>query len=382
MMEQTSAKKPSRLQTEIKYLKAQPTVEQREASTESILKMTLGTKRAPKHQISEAGKAWIALIPALIFLTLFMIYPIINTIIMSFISNFSFMGGSGTSFALTNFIIGLQKGRKMSFGLENYVKVLTDPDFIGTWATLGFAKTMQQGTVGALVNTLIIVLVTVPLTIIVGLLIAVCLHSIKPLQGFFQTVFFLPYVTNSIALGMVFKIIFADDASLFNTFIGWFGIPAQQWLSTSANKWMGLVVITIYAIWNGIAFKVLVFMSGLSSIDNQYYDAAKIDGASRGTIFRRITVPLLSPQILYITITSFIGAFKSYTQIISLYGNGSTFFGGTQGKNWETVVGYIYVIQSDTTKQGRAAAASLVLLVIILLITLVQMAVSKKKVVY
>jgi multiple sugar transport system permease protein len=374
--------KKNKLQTEWAYLRAKPSAEQAQASTDAILKMRLGVKKASKFQLSEAGKAWIALIPSLVFLLLFMIYPIINTFLMSFISNFSFMGGSGTSFAITNYIIGIQKHRNMFWGFDNYAAVLTDPDFIGTWNSIGFAQTMSNGTVGALMNTLVIVVITVPLTIIIGLLIAVCLHNIKPLQGFYQTVFFLPYVTNSIALGMVFKIIFADDASLFNMIIGWFGAPAQAWLTTSANKWMTLVVITIYSIWNGIAFKILVFMSGLSSIDNQYYDAAKIDGASRRTIFRRITVPLLSPQILYITVTSFIGAFKSYTSIISLYGNGATFFGGTQGKNWETVVGYIYVIQSDTTKQGRAAAASLILLVIILLITLVQMAVSKKKVVY
>jgi multiple sugar transport system permease protein len=330
---------------------------------------TLKVKKASRFQINEAGKAWIALIPALIFLIMFMIYPIINTFIMSWIVNFRFMKGSGGSFALSNYFVAINTSRltnKPYFSFENYSVVLADAEF-------------QK----SLLNTVILVVVSVPLTIMVGLLIAVCLHSIKPLQGFFQTVFFLPYVTNTIALGMVFKIIFTDgDAGMFNAFLGWFGVSSQAWLSVTASKWNMLLVIILYSVWSGIAFKILVFMSGLSSIDNQYYDAAKIDGASRKTIFRRITVPLLSPQILYITITSFIGAFKAYTSIISLFGAGAYNFGGTTGKNWETVVGYIYVIMQDQTKQGRAAAASLILLVIILLITLVQMAVSKKKVVY
>jgi multiple sugar transport system permease protein len=276
------------------------------------------------------------------------------------------MKGSGGSFAISNYIVALQLGLNISWGFGNYVSVLQNADFQN-----------------ALANTAIIVVISVPLTIIIGLLIAVFLNSIKPLQGFFQTVFFLPYVTNAIALGMVFKIIFTDGSSgMFNNFLSWFGVSSQNWLSVYADKWHMLLVIIIYSVWNGIAFKILVFQSGLSSIDRQYYDAAKIDGANRRTIFRRITMPMLSPQILYITITSFIGAFKAYTSIISLFGAGAYNFGGTTAKNWETVVGYIYVVMQDQTLQGRAAAASFVLLLIILVITMIQIAVSKKKVVF
>jgi multiple sugar transport system permease protein len=369
-MAEVAEKKTSALSTEVKYLLAKPSVQQQQDSTKAILKMTLGVKKAKRFTVSEAGKAWIALIPSLIFLLVFMIYPILNTFLMSFIVNFKFMGGSGTSFAITNYIAALGNTRDRSslpyWGFDNYVAVLSDTEFLNS-----------------LKNTAIIVIISVPLTIIIGLLIAVFLNSIKPLKGFFQTVFFLPYVTNTIALGMVFKIIFSDNTgALFNTFISWFGFTPQHWLSVYADSFHMLAVIIIYAIWNGLAFKILVFESGLASIDNQYYDAAKIDGATRGTIFRRITVPLLSPQILYITITSFIGAFKSYTQIISLFGGGAYDFGGSTQKEWETVVGYIYIVMQDNTKQGRAAAASLVLLLIILAITVVQMAVSKKKVVY
>ncbi len=360
------AKKPSKLATELRYLRAKPSAEQCEQSTQDILKMKLGVKRTSRFQLGESAKAWIALIPAMFFLIVFMIYPILNTFIMSFMENFTFVGGSGSSFAITNYIAALNNPRTTdpSIGLGNYLSVLKDSEF-------------QQ----SLLNTALMVIVSVPLTILIALLLAVVLNSIKPLRSFFQTVFFLPYVTNTIALGMVFRVIFSSSGGgLFNTMLGWFGLSPQAWLTASANRWNMFFVIVVYAIWNGLAFKILVFQSGLASIDKQYYDAAKIDGANRATIFRRITVPLLSPELLYITITSFIGSFKAYTQVISLYGGGAYNFGGSTGKEWETVVGYIYSVMQDPSKVGRAAAGSFVLLAIILLITLVQMVVSKRRV--
>lgn len=316
-------------------------------------------------------KGWIALIPALIFLIVFMIYPIINSLMISFINNFYWVGGSNSSLALVNYFASLQNTRSsviQSFGFENYAKVFGDKLF---WEAMG--------------NTGLIVIVEVPLTIIVGLVIAVCLHSIKPLQGFYQTVFFLPYVTNAIALGMVFNVMFSSGAGgLFNTMLGWFGVDPVNWLGVSASKWNMFFVIVIYSIWNGIAFKILVFMSGLSTIDKQYYDAARIDGASKFTIFRRITVPLLSPQILYIAVTSFIGAAKSYSQIISLFGAGPVNFGGTDGTKWITIVGFIYKYMQDNSASalGRAAAGSVILLIVILILTLAQFVVSKNRVHY
>lgn len=356
-------------QAEWAYLSGSNADELSAQSTEHILKSRLGVKRTGKFQLTESMKAWIALIPAMFFLIVFMVYPIINSFLISFINNFYFVGGSGSSFAISNFLKSLESTRasvKQSWGFANYAAVLTDSEFL---KSLG--------------NTALIVVVSVPLTILIALVIAVLLNSIKPLRGFFQTVFFLPYVTNTIALGMVFRVIFSSNAGgLFNSFLGLFGIDAMHWLTAYADRWNMFFVIVVYAIWNGLAFKILVFQSGLASIDKQYYDAAKIDGANRTTIFRRVTVPLLSPEILYITITSFIGAFKSYSQIISLFGAGAYGFGGANNKEWETVVGYIYVTMQDTTKVGRAAAGSFVLLGIILLITLVQMVVSKRRVHY
>ncbi|MCX5774948.1 MAG: sugar ABC transporter permease, partial [Firmicutes bacterium] len=180
-----------------------------------------------------------------------------------------------------------------------------------------------------------------------------------------------------------FNVMFGStNSGLINQVIMLFGGDPQKWLVAVGSSHFNMgVVIIVYSIWEGIAFKILVFMSGLASIDKQYYDAARVDGTSRARIFSRITVPLLSPQILYITITSFIGAFKAYSSVISLFGAGAYNFGGITGKSWITVVGYIYIAMRDS-KTARAAAGSIVLLCIILVITVLQFWVSKKRVHY
>lgn len=306
----------------------------------------------------DGWKAAIALAPAAILLLIFTFFPIVNTIVMSFMEDFKLANGAGI-FAINNGFSGI--------GLKGYMQVLTDPTFLN-----------------ALLNTLILVVVSVPLTIIIALLMAVALNSIKKLQGLYQTIFFLPYVTNTIALGMVFGAMFGSvDSGLINQLIKAFGGTPKNWTTMNALKWDSFWVIIIYTVWNGLAFKILVFMSGLQSIDKQYYDAARIDGTSKKRILWKITIPLLSPQILYITITSFIGAFKAYTGIISIFGKGAYYFGGA-GEDWITVVGYIYKQMSlgGRGQYTKAAAGAVILLIIILLCTGVQNLVAKKRVHY
>lgn len=309
----------------------------------------------------DGWKATIALFPAFILLTIFILFPIVNTVLLSFMDNFAWAPGAGLWLFGNTF--------DLFPSLGNYLAVLSDPTFID-----------------ALWNTILLVIISVPLSIIVSLLIAVALYNIKALKGFFQTIFFLPYVTNGIALGMVFNVIFSKyDTGLMNQILISLGLIASDspinWVGADgATKLAMAVVLIVYFLWNGLAFKILVFMSGLASIDRQYYDAARIDGADRKTIFNRITVPLLSPQILYITITSFIGAFKVYASVISIFGRGPFNFGGSTGLTWVTVVGYVY--RDMRTDTGRAAAGSIVLLLIILVITAAQFAISKKRIHY
>lgn len=351
-------------------------------SNEKALKAKLISKRR-LFTLPQWGVAWLVLLPALVFLTIFMIYPIVNTFFNAFIQEYADQDGGGT-FALANFIKGVTDPEcddAMVFGLFNFYSAIEDPDFKKS-----------------ILNTFILVIVEVPLTIIISLLIATFLNSIKAFRGFYQTIFFLPYVTNAIALGLVFNIVFASgQGGLMNILLSKFGVDPINWLSyqgeipgqSGASRFHQGFVIVTFAIWNGLAFKILVFMAGLATIDSQYYNAAKIDGASSFTIWRRITLPLLSPQILYITITSFIGAFKMYTGVMSVYtripGNqdAAYYFGGINSNEWIPMVGWIYrTLDGDRIHTGTPAAASFILLGIIMVITAVQFAVSKKRVHY
>ena len=368
----------------------EPAVELEEVSNDSkrmavFENINVTTQAVSRRHLPQWALAWIVMIPALIFLFVFMVYPIINTFIMAFLNQFSWVQGGG-SFSIANIIRAFAlNGTEMLDGtvihidiaypgIENFVLIFRDQFFLN-----------------ALLNTFIIVLVSVPLTIIIALLISGLLNSIKVLRGTFQTIFFLPYVTNTLALGIVFNAIFNNTSSgIANSIIHnigqWFGqsIDPIDWVTTPyAKKHFAGIVIILYGIWNGLAFKILVFMGGLATIDKQYYDAAKVDGASGGTIFRRITLPLLSPQILYITITSFIGAFKAFTGVRAVFAdNRLYYFGGTNMKQWMTVVGYVYELMQNGGNMGMAAAGSVTLLVIILIITGLQFLVSKTRVHY
>lgn len=318
-------------------------------------------KKAEQAQMLEWKKDWwkalICLAPAMIILAVFTFWPIIKTFVISFFPDYNY---------LTDEFGG--------FGFESYSKVLTDATF---WR--------------AMLNTVIMVVVSVPLSIIIALLITVALNSIKKLQGVFQVIFFLPYVTNGMAFGLVFATIFSPmDYGLVNQLIGLFGGDPVHWTGTLVGStipyWAGIFVITIYAIWNGLAFKILVFLSGIQGIDKQYYQAAQVDSTPKYRVFTKITVPLLSPMIMYITITSLMGAFKSYSSVVSLFGES---MGNGQDETFITAVGYIYKYFNNVTSSSRgatllsqASAAALVLFVFILLITMVQMWANSKKVHY
>ena len=225
----------------------------------------------------------------------------------------------------------------------------------------------------AIPNTIICVIVTVPVSTLLALLISVALNSIKWFQKILQTVFFLPYVTNGIAVGMVFSVIF-DQKGIINYLFG----TDILWIRV-ADRWTAMIPLCLYIVWSSIPFKILIFLSGLQGIDKQYYQAAQIDSTPKRKVLWKITVPLLSPQILYILITSFIGAWKEYTAVVGLF-NGPGTLGTAGDPNMETIVFYIY--QNLSQQTSYAAAAAVFLFVIILLFTALQFAVSKKRVHY
>ena len=304
-------------------------------------------------------KAWLYLSPAIVLLLVFTLWPIINTVRMAFLENYKSLEAAG--------------GATFEFGVGNFIKVIQYKRFLT-----------------CLKNTVLLCVLTVPLSTILALLIAVALNSIKPLQRVLQTIFFLPYVTNSIAIGMVFAAMFnivgafygteqeiIVTAGIINNVIQFFGGEPINWINYGSSYWANITVMTIYIVWNALPFKILVLLGGLQSINKQYYDAAKVDGTSRKRIFTRITVPLLSPMLAYVVITGFIGGFKEYTSIIGIFGE--KMGPADDAYRLNTMVGFIYDALSQNN-QGRASAAALILFGIILVVTMINGWVSKKRV--
>jgi len=306
-------------------------------------------------------KAWLYLSPAIVLLLVFTVWPIFNTVRMAFLENYSGLKAAG--------------GQVFAFGLGNFVKVVQYKRFLE-----------------CLKNTILLCVWTVPISTVLALLIAVALNSIKPLQKFLQTVFFLPYVTNSIAIGMVFAAMFnivgsfygteneiVVTAGIINNVIEFFGGKHINWINAGSTYQANMFVMIVYIVWNALPFKILVLLGGLQSINKQYYDAARVDGTSRRRIFSRITVPLLSPMLAYVVITGFIGGFKEYTSIVGIFGE--KMGPPDDAGRLNTMVGFIYDALA-TNNQGRASAAALILFGIILVVTMINMQVSKKRVHY
>ncbi|MDE6655847.1 MAG: sugar ABC transporter permease [Anaeroplasmataceae bacterium] len=289
-------------------------------------------------------KAWLYLFPAMLLLGVFMLYPLIDVVIYSLEENFTFVSQTYTG-----------------VGVENYQYVLKDPDFLS-----------------AVKNTFII-LITVPISTAIAVLLAVGLNSIKPLRKIFQTIFFLPYVTNTLAVGLVFLIIFDKTPlsnGLANTILGWFHINPVDFIR--GPHWAKMLVLSFYIIWTVMPFKILVLVGALQSVNKQYYDAAKLDNATRFTMFRRITVPMISPMISYLIITGFIGAFKEYNNAVALFGE------DLNSSEMNTMVGYVYNMLYYETGgyPSYASAAAILLFCIILTITCLNLLFSKKHVYY
>ena len=231
----------------------------------------------------------------------------------------------------------------------------------------------------ALKNTLILVLITVPVSTGLGLLISIGLASIKPLRNAFQTVFFLPYVTNTLAVGMVFMIIFDKTEytnGLMNTVISLFGMTPVDFID--GPYWAKMLVLSVYTIWVVLPFKILILTSALASVKKDYYDAARVDGTSRGRMFTKITMPMISPMIFYLIITGFIGAFKAYSDAVALFGT------NLNSQEMNTIVGYIYdmLYGEGGGYPSYASAAAIILFLIVLTITCVNLLISRQKVHY
>mgnify|MGYP004473334213 FL=1 len=290
-------------------------------------------------------KGWLYLLPAFAFLAVFMVYPLIDVFIYSFEESFNFASQSYTG-----------------VGTFNFSYVLHDPYFLQ-----------------ALKNTFILVIITVPLSTGLALLISVALSSIGKLRDFFQTVFFLPYVTNTLAVGLVFMILFKKTPysdGLVNLLLGVFGMAPVDFID--GPYWAKMFVLCFYTVWIVMPFKILILTSALASVNQTYYNAARVDGTSKWRIFTKITLPMISPSIFYLVVTGFIGAFKAYSDAVALFGV------NLNSAQMNTIVGYVYdmLYGNSGGYPSYASAAAIILFAIVLTITCINLLVSKKHVHY
>ena len=290
-------------------------------------------------------KGWLYLLPAMLFLGIFMVYPLIDVFIYSFEEGYN--SASQTYYGT---------------GMYNYSYVLHDPYFLQ-----------------AIRNTFILVVITVPLSTLLALLISVALSSVKALKKLFQTIYFLPYVTNTLAVGLVFMILFKKTAysdGLINLVLKLFGQGPVDFID--GPYWAKMLVLCIYTIWIVMPFKVLILTSALASVNQNYYNAARVDGTSRFRIFIRSTLPMISPTVFYLIITGFIGAFKAYSDSVALFGT------DLNAAGMNTIVGYVYdmLYGNGGGYPSYASAAAILLFVIVLTITCINLLVSKKHVYY
>ncbi len=290
-------------------------------------------------------KAWLYLLPAMLFLGIFMVYPLIDVLIYSMEEGYNFASGESTG-----------------VGLFNYSYVLHDPYFLQ-----------------AVKNTFILVIFTVPVSTGLALLISLGLSSIRKLRRLFQTVYFLPYVTNTLAVGLVFMILFKKtdySAGLVNGMLSWFGTGPVDFMD--GPYWAKMFVLCFYTVWVVMPFKILILTSALASVNQNYYDAARVDGTSKARMFGRITIPMISPSIFYLVITGFIGAFKAYSDAVALFGT------DLNAAEMNTIVGYVYdmLYGEGGGYPSYASAAAMILFAIVLTITTVNLMVSRKRVHY
>ena len=290
-------------------------------------------------------KGWLYLLPAFVFLGVFMVYPLMDVLIYSLEEGYNF--ASQTYYGV---------------GMYNYSYVLHDPYFLQ-----------------AVKNTFILVAITVPLSTGISLLISVALSSIQKLRELYQTIFFLPYVTNTLAVGLVFMILFKQTPysdGFVNLILSWFGMAPIDFME--GPYWAKMFVLCFYTVWVVMPFKILILTSALASVDETYYNAAKVDGAGRLRRFTKITLPMISPTLFYLIITGFIGAFKAYSDAVALFGI------DLNAAEMNTIVGYVYdmLYGNSGGYPSYASAAAIILFVIVLTITVINLLVSKKHVHY
>lgn len=290
------------------------------------------------HQDLALGVAFLA--PSFLILALFHLYPIIKALDMSLYTRYNFL-----------------QNRVLERGWNNYAFILNDPVFHL-----------------ALKNTLTLVFWVVPVGVLLALFLAFLLHQRLPGSDVFRAIYFLPFITSSVAIALVWRFIFHSRFGVFNFLLGLLGAPPIPWI---VSPDMALTSLIILCIWKNLGFNIIILLTGLQSIDERYYEAARVDGANELKIFQKITLPLLSPQILFLSTLSVINTFKTFDEVYVL-------FNRTSGplRSSLTLVYYIYDTFAHQYNYGVAGAAVVALFILVLFFTYLQHGLGKKVIFY
>lgn len=272
-------------------------------------------------------KALAYLLPALVILITFNIYPAVKVFLMSFYTKYNYF-----------------KHQVYGCGPENYISLFKDRQFVA-----------------ACVNTLKFVLISVPLSLLLSLSVSVFLVQKTKANTVIRNVYFLPFITSTVAVAVVFRWIFHSRFGLLNYFLGIIGIPPIAWLTDPAYSMAALVILCV---WKTLGYNILILLTGLRNISQEYYAAAKVDGAGSPTIFFNITLPLLMPTVFFVFTTSLIGSFKVFSEVYTLFQKSAG-----PVNSCMTAVYYIYDKLVNQFSYGISAAASFLLFSVILCFT-------------
>ena len=291
-----------------------------------------------KYKVSESLWAYAFIAPTIIGLIIINVIPFFDTIFLSFNKTGAF-------------------GKMTWAGVENYLKFFNDP-------------TVWQATK----NTIVYMLLSVPLGILLALIFAALLNSKIKGKSIYRAIYFLPTVVAPAAVAMVWKWLFNTDYGLINYLLSLVGIEGPSWLT---NPTMAMISISIVTIWSSVGYDIILILAGLQGIPKTYYEAAKVDGASSIVQFFKITIPLVSPTLFFVLVLRVMAALKQFDFMYMLIGEGNPALEGTQ-----TLTYLFYRHAFEIGDKGYASVIVLWTFLIIAMITAIQFKVQKKWVNY
>ena len=241
-------------------------------------------------------------------------------------------------------------------GFDNYARLFSDSVFRKT-----------------LFNTIRYVVVGLPASIFLGFVLAYNINKLTFGSSLYKTVFFMPYITSMVAVAWVWRWLYQPPpVGVFNNILVAIGLPSQQFLGSIGQAWISILVTTV---WADLGFQMIILLAGLKGIPDEYYEAARIDGAGNMQILRKITLPLLKPTAIFLLISGTIRYLRIFTQVMNMTSQGD----GGPLNSTKPLVLYIYDTAFKSFEMGYSAAMTVVLFCIILVITLIQMRVTRSE---